>query len=228
MMFQDILVAIRDSLSNLANSNDGEDGEDANVEQTEQGPRSEDDKPSWVMGTLCRTVQQRMERFWLNQMKLDELTQPGRKDAAGYFCGNDMKYGKLELNVLAVVNPRTEHDSVRPAPMTFGELMECPHIVPGKSHMPQGTSQPGCIHIGLSSEKPQSNMCIPGLAPATEPQSYFIQNVKPIELVSFDRILQSPQPISIQKSDLNEVMVKAPALLEAQRGKLVSLMSYLS
>jgi hypothetical protein len=45
---------------------------------------SEDDEPGWVMGTITKTVRQGMERFRQKQMKLDELTQPGWEDAAGY------------------------------------------------------------------------------------------------------------------------------------------------
>jgi hypothetical protein len=75
--FEEMLVAIGDSLSDLASSDDGEDGEDEADEEIEQGKLSEDDEPSWVMGTINKTVQQRMERFRLKQMKLDELTQPG-------------------------------------------------------------------------------------------------------------------------------------------------------
>jgi hypothetical protein len=76
-MFEEMLVAIGDSLSDLASSDDGEDGEDEDDEETEQGKLSEDDEPSWVMGIITKTVQQRMERFRQKQMKFDELTQPG-------------------------------------------------------------------------------------------------------------------------------------------------------
>jgi len=83
--FEEMLVAIRDSLSYLASSDNGEDREEEADEETEQGNLSEDDEPGWVMGTITRTVQQQMERFWQKQMKLDELTQPGWEDAADYF-----------------------------------------------------------------------------------------------------------------------------------------------
>jgi len=66
-----MLVAIRDSLSDLASSDDGEDGEDEDDEETELGKLSEDDEPGWVMGTITETVEQRMERFRPTQMKLD-------------------------------------------------------------------------------------------------------------------------------------------------------------
>jgi hypothetical protein len=62
--FEEMLVAIRDSLSDLASSKDRENGEDEDDEETEQGKLSEDDEPGWVMGTITKTVQQRMERFW--------------------------------------------------------------------------------------------------------------------------------------------------------------------
>jgi len=62
--FEEMLVAIGESLGDLASSDDGEDGEDEDEEETEQGKLSEDDEPGWVMGTITNTVQQRMERFW--------------------------------------------------------------------------------------------------------------------------------------------------------------------
>jgi len=55
-MFEEMLVAIVDSLSDLASSDDGEDGEDEDDEETEQGKLSDDDEPSWVMGTINKTV----------------------------------------------------------------------------------------------------------------------------------------------------------------------------
>ena len=81
---EEMLVAIGDSQSDLATSHDGEDEED-NADDTAQGKLSEDDEPGCVMGTITKTVQQRMESFRQKQMKLDELTQPGWEDAADYF-----------------------------------------------------------------------------------------------------------------------------------------------
>jgi hypothetical protein len=89
--FEEMLDAIGDSLSDLASSDDGEDGEEEDDEVTEQGNLSEDDEPGWVMGTITKTVQQRMERFPQKQMKLDELTLPGWEDAADYFSERDKK-----------------------------------------------------------------------------------------------------------------------------------------
>jgi len=63
-MFEEMLVAIKYSLSDLASFNDGEDGEDEDDEATEQGKLSKDDEPCWVMGTITNKVQQHMERFW--------------------------------------------------------------------------------------------------------------------------------------------------------------------
>jgi len=54
------------------------------------------------MGTIPKMVQHRMESFRQNQMRLDELTQPGCGDAANYFCERDMKYGTADLKVPAV------------------------------------------------------------------------------------------------------------------------------
>jgi len=180
------MVAIEDSLSDLARSEDGEDGEDEYDKEPEQGKLSEDDEPSWVMVTITRRVQQRMERFRQKRMKLDELTQLGREDAADYFRDRDEKYGTSELMVLAVVQLQMDDDdAAAPAPTTFGELMECLEIVPRISHVPQGTSRPGSSHTRLRSMKPQSNTRISGLEPAAERDTSPLLNTKPDEPVSF-------------------------------------------
>jgi len=58
-----MIVTIRDSLSDIVSSDDGEDGDDVNDEQSEQAKRSKDDEPGWVMGTITKPVQLRMEMF---------------------------------------------------------------------------------------------------------------------------------------------------------------------
>jgi hypothetical protein len=102
-MFEVIPVAIGDSLSDLACSDDGEDCADEDDEQTELGKLSEDDERGWVMGTINKTVQQRMERFPEKQMKLHELTQEGCDDAADYFRQSDKKHGLSEITVPSVI-----------------------------------------------------------------------------------------------------------------------------
>jgi len=63
--FPKMINAIRDSLSHLASSDNEKDGDDQGDEEaTELGNLSEDDQPGWVMGTISRTVQDHMERFW--------------------------------------------------------------------------------------------------------------------------------------------------------------------
>jgi len=57
------MVAIRDSLIDLGSSDVWEDGEDEDDEVTEQGLRSENDEPSWVMGRITITGQQQVERL---------------------------------------------------------------------------------------------------------------------------------------------------------------------
>jgi hypothetical protein len=183
--FEGILVAIGDSLSDLASSDDGEDGEEEDEEENEDGNLSEDEEPGWVMGTITKTVQQRMERFQQKQMKLDELTQPGWQDAADYFRERDKKYGTTELSVPAVVQPQTMDDNPAPPPATFEELMESLNIVPGISQRPQGTCRPGSSHIRLGSVKPQSQSSIPSGEPAAEPDSSMLLKAKPVEPVSF-------------------------------------------
>jgi hypothetical protein len=50
--FEAMLVASGASLIDLASSDDGEHGEDVHDEETEQRKLSEDDEPSWLMGTI--------------------------------------------------------------------------------------------------------------------------------------------------------------------------------
>jgi len=86
-------------------------------------------------------------------MKLDELTEPGREDAATYIRERDKKYGAAELRVPVVVPPQTDDHASAPPPTTVRELMECLEIVAGISQMPQGTSRPGSSHKRLGSVK---------------------------------------------------------------------------
>jgi len=146
-------------------------------EETEQGNLSEDDEPGWVMGTITKTVQQRMERFRQKQMKFDELTQPGWEDVADYFRKRHKKYDTSELRVPAVVPPQTNDDAPPHPPTTFAELMESLDIVPGIS---QGTSRPGSSHIRLGSVKPQSKLSIPSGEPAAEPDLSPLLKAKPV------------------------------------------------
>jgi hypothetical protein len=183
--FNEMLAAIGDSPSDLASSDSGEDAEDDNDEETEQGKLSEDDEHGWVMSTITKTVPQRMERFWQNQMKLDELSQPELEDAANYFRERDKKYGISKLMVPAVVHPQKNEDALAPPPRTFGELMESHDIVPGISQRPQGISQPGSSHIRLGSVKPEFKSSIPSGEPAAEPDSSTLLKEKPVEPVSF-------------------------------------------
>jgi len=180
--FEEMLVAIRDSLSDLASSDDGEDGEDEDDEETQQRKLSEDDEPGWVMASITKTVRQSMERFRQKQMKFNELTQPGWEDAADYLHERDKKYGTSELRVPALVPPRNNDDALLHPPKTFAALTESLDIVPAIS---EGTSRPGSSHIRLGSVKPQSNSSISSGEPAAEPDSSPLLKVKPVEPVSF-------------------------------------------
>jgi hypothetical protein len=145
--FEEMLVALGDSVSDLEFSDDGEDGEEEDDEETEQGNLSEVDEPDWVMGTVTKTVQQRMERFLQKQMKFDELTQLGWTDAADYFRERDKNYVTTELRVPAGVQLQTNDDSLAPLPATFGELLKRLDIGTGISQRPQRISRPGSSHI---------------------------------------------------------------------------------
>jgi len=186
--FEEMMAAIRDSLTDPVSSDDGEDGEDED-EETAQGKLSEDDEPGWVMGTISKMVQQCMESSRQKQMKLDELTQPGWKDAGDSFRERDMMYGTAECRVPVVVQPQTDDEASAPPPITFGESMERLDIVPGISQVQQGTSRPGSSCIRLGSVKLQSHTSISGLEPAAEPDTSPLLKAKPVEPVSFYRCL---------------------------------------
>jgi len=151
--FEEMLNPIGDSLSDLASSHDEQDGEDKedDEEDTELGKLSDDDEPGWVMGTITKTVQHRMESFRQKQMRLDELTQPGWGDAANNFRERDMRYGTAELMVPAVVKPQIDSTTATPSPISIGEHMQTPEIVRGRSAMPAVTSRPGSSQMRLLS-----------------------------------------------------------------------------
>jgi len=144
-----MIVAIQHSVSKLTSSDDKVDRKDEDDEEIEKSQLCKDDKPDWVMGTICKMVLQQMKRFWQNIMKLDKLTQPGLEIAANYSCKRDKKYGTSELKVFAVDKQQPDDDAAAPALTTFGDLMECHDIVPVISHMAQGSSPPGSSHIRL-------------------------------------------------------------------------------
>jgi len=185
LAFEEIMVAIWDSLSDLASSDNGDDGDDEDNDKTEQGKLSEDDEPGWVMGTITKIVQQCMERFRQKQMKLDELTHTGWEDAADYFGERNLKYGTLNLRVPAIVQLQTDDDAAAPSSKIFRELMESLMSVPGISQMLQGTSRPGSSHIRRGLVMPPSNMSISGLEPAAERNASPLLKAKPVEPGSF-------------------------------------------
>jgi len=162
--FQEMMVAIGDSLSDLASSNHGEDGDDEDDEETEQGQRSKDDEPGWVMCRITTMVQERLERLRQKQMKLDELTPQGWEDAADHFSERDKKYRTSALRVPAVVHQQMDDDAATAVPTRIGELLECLDIVPKILQIPQGTSRPESSHNRLGLVKPQADTSISSIS----------------------------------------------------------------
>jgi hypothetical protein len=72
----EMMVAIGGNLSDFASSDDEEDGNNENNEDTKLGKLRQDDKPGLVMGTISKTVLQRIGRCWQIWMNLDKLVQP--------------------------------------------------------------------------------------------------------------------------------------------------------
>jgi len=186
-MFEHMLNAIRDSLSDLASSKDEEDGEDKDDDEddTELGKLSEDDEPGWVMATISKTVQHRMESFRQKQMRLDELTQPGWGHMADYFDERDMKYGTTELKVPAVGKPQTDMTAATPLPTTLGDLMQALDIISGQSQSQQVTSAQGSSQMRLGSEKPLTDNHIVPSMPNAVPNLSQVEIAKPVQPVSF-------------------------------------------
>ena len=187
--FEEMLVGIRYSRSDLASSDDVEDGEDEDDEENEKGKLSEYYEPGWVMGTITKTVPRRTEMFRQKQMKFDQLTQPGWEDAADYFRERDNKYGTSVSRVEAGVPQRTNDDTPPHPPTTFEEPMESLAIVPGIS---EGTSRLGSSHIRLGSVKPQSKSGKASGEPAAMPDSSQLLTAKPVEPVSFYACMGPP------------------------------------
>jgi len=185
--FEEMLNAIRDSLSDLASPEEEEDGEDEDddEEDTGHGKLSEDDEPGWVMGTISKTVQHRIESFRQKKLMLDELMQPGWGDAGDYFRERDMQYGMTELKIPAVAKPQEDSTAATPSPTTFGELMQALDIVPGQLQMSQVTSRQGTSQMRLVSEKPQADNHIVPPMPAAVPDSSPIEIANPVQPVSF-------------------------------------------
>jgi hypothetical protein len=148
--FKEIMVAIGDRLRHCASSDDEENGDDDEDEDTGQGKLSEDDKPG-LMGTTTKMVQQGMEWFQYNQMKVNKLRQPGWENAVDYFRKRDKKSSTSELMVPAVIHTPTDDYVVAPGQKTFGVHMVSLYIVPRMSQMAHGTSQPGSSNIELGS-----------------------------------------------------------------------------
>ena len=193
-MFQDMLNSIGDSLSDLASSDDEQDGEDKEDDEKhiELGKLSDDDEPGWVMGTISKTEQHRIQSFRQMQMRLDELMQLGWRDTANQFCERDMKFGTAELMVPAVVKPQIDSTAARTPLMRFGQHMQTLDIVRGQWQMPAVTSQPGSSQMRLGSEKPQLHIFLPVLSPKMAPDSALIQDVMPVQPVSVYPCMKHP------------------------------------
>jgi hypothetical protein len=71
-MFEEMLDATRDCLSDLARLDYKEDGEED--DESHPGMLSEDVEPGWVVGTSTKTVQQDMDRFRHMHMMIHKLT----------------------------------------------------------------------------------------------------------------------------------------------------------
>jgi hypothetical protein len=63
-----------------------------------------DDKPSGVVGTISKTVQQYKIWFRRRHVKLEEMTQPGWGDVADYYWERVRQYATTKLKVLMVIN----------------------------------------------------------------------------------------------------------------------------
>jgi hypothetical protein len=137
-----------------------------------------------VKDILSKMVEQCMGRYRQTQMKLDEWTEPGWRDAAKYFHERDNRYSTTELQVLAGFKSHMDDEAANPAPSIFGDLMVSLDIIPGILQMPHGTFPQGSSHLRLGCGRWQSKTCIALLPPDVEPDSSPIEKAKPIEPVN--------------------------------------------
>jgi hypothetical protein len=186
--------AIRDILSDHASSEDeeGEEDEDDDEEHTGHGTLSMDEEPGWVMETMSERILHRMENSRQEQMRLDELTQPGWGDLDNYFRGGDMAYRTFELTVPAVGKPPRDSTAPTPSPTTIGEHMQALHIVPRRSKMPPVMSPQGSSEMRLGLEQPQADNHIVPLMPAVVPDLPQIEIAKPVPPVSYYQCVKHP------------------------------------
>ena len=193
-MFEEMLTAIGNSLSNLASSDNEQDGEDEedDKEDTELGKLSHNDEPDCRLGTISKTEQHRMKSFRQKQMRLDELAQPGLGDTANYFHERDMMYGTAELKVPAVVKHQIDTTAATPPPTAFGEHMQTLDIIRGQSQMPAVTSRPGSSQMRLRSENPQLHQFLLVRPPRRAPDLTLIQDLKPVEPISIYPCMKHP------------------------------------
>jgi len=198
-MFKEMLNAIGDRLSDLAcpdNEQYGEDAED-DEEHTELRKLSDDDDPGWVMGTIFKTVQHRMDCFRQKHMTVDELTQSGWGDIANYFRVRDMMYGTAKVKVLAVVKPQIETTAATTPPSICAEHMQTLEIILRESQMPAVISRLGCSQLRLGSQNRQLHKFLPILLPDAAPNLTLIQDAMPVELLSVYRWIMHPELITI-------------------------------
>jgi hypothetical protein len=137
------------------------------------------------MGTISKTVQHGMERFWQEQMRFEKLTELGCGDTANHFRERNMKNGTAKLNLPVVVTPQIDTTAATLSLTTFGNHMQTVDIVCGKSQMLAVTSGPGSSQMGLHSGKPQLHKILPVFSPDAEPNLTPIQDAKPFEPTSF-------------------------------------------
>jgi len=125
-------------------------------------------------------------------MKLHEMLQWGWGYAADNLREGGKKYGTAQLNIEAVIQSQNDEVTVVPAMTSFVAVIETLDIDPRISQMPQGSSQPGSSHMRLGSTKSQSHKCIAFSLSDTGPNLLPINNMKPIEPVSFYPCTLSP------------------------------------
>jgi len=63
-MFEEMIIAMGDSVIDLASPDGEEDGEDADDEDTELAKLREADEPGWVLGTISSMVPLHTVRYW--------------------------------------------------------------------------------------------------------------------------------------------------------------------
>jgi hypothetical protein len=148
MTFEVMMEAIRDSVDDVTTSDEEDDHYDniSDGQDYDDAKLSDDDAPGWVVGTINKSVQERLETVPMKRIKLQELTTLAWAEAEADFTIRNRKYGTTKLKILTVVTLNTTINTANTS--IFGHFRDALNRVPvTKSPMAQPPSSPIGSHL---------------------------------------------------------------------------------